>query len=341
MSFLDNSGDIILDAVLTETGRRRMAEGNFKITKFALGDDEIDYSLYNKNHPSGSAYYDLEILQTPVFEAFTQVNAGINYGLLPVTAVDLLFLPTMKFNEKALSDNGVTNISKNSGVFYVTDTSNNTGNTSGTDIGITLNAGSIDFMSGQSDGSYILIETGLDTGAASVPNGTADNRQSFLVANNLVDRSFRVYYDSRFIDIVNGPAAPSPGTATSNKFNNAGNDNALQASFSLGSARAVSDNTIGLENYVAANVAGVPNLIVNNTSGNDTSATFSVINGPRASVIALSVHAKPGLSAEYTLYGGTTTVDSKSVQFIDTTVYVQGLVSSAQIQIPIRIARLA
>ena len=49
MSFLDNSGDIILDAVLTETGRRRMAEGNFKITKFALGDDEIDYSLYNKN----------------------------------------------------------------------------------------------------------------------------------------------------------------------------------------------------------------------------------------------------------------------------------------------------
>ena len=122
MSFLDNSGDIILDAVLTETGRRRMAEGNFKITKFALGDDEIDYSLYNKNHPSGSAYYDLEILQTPVFEAFTQVNAGINYGLLPVTAVDLLFLPTMKFNELSLS--GLNNISKNSGVFYVTDTSN-------------------------------------------------------------------------------------------------------------------------------------------------------------------------------------------------------------------------
>lgn len=110
MSFLDNSGDIILDAVLTETGRRRMAEGNFKITKFALGDDEIDYSLYNKNHASGSAYYDLEILQTPVFEAFTQVNAGINYGLLPVTAVDLLFLPTMKFNELTLS--GVTNITK-------------------------------------------------------------------------------------------------------------------------------------------------------------------------------------------------------------------------------------
>jgi len=88
MAFLDNSGDIILDAVLTETGRRKMANGNFSITKFALGDDEIDYSLYNKNHPSGSAYYDLQILQTPIFEAFTQVNAGINYGLLSTTATD-------------------------------------------------------------------------------------------------------------------------------------------------------------------------------------------------------------------------------------------------------------
>ena len=61
MAFLDNSGDIILDAVLTDVGRKRMAKGNFRITKFAIGDDEIDYGLYNKDHPSGSAYYDLEI----------------------------------------------------------------------------------------------------------------------------------------------------------------------------------------------------------------------------------------------------------------------------------------
>ena len=36
MAFLDNSGDIILDAVPTDIGRRRMAAGNFKITKFAV-----------------------------------------------------------------------------------------------------------------------------------------------------------------------------------------------------------------------------------------------------------------------------------------------------------------
>ena len=68
MAFLDNSGDIILDAVLTDTGRFRLAkgDGSFKIAKFALGDDEINYAVYDSNHASGSAYYDLEILQTSV-----------------------------------------------------------------------------------------------------------------------------------------------------------------------------------------------------------------------------------------------------------------------------------
>ena len=46
MAFLDNSGDIILDAVLTEIGRKRMANGNFRIVKFGLGDDEINYEKY-------------------------------------------------------------------------------------------------------------------------------------------------------------------------------------------------------------------------------------------------------------------------------------------------------
>ena len=80
MAFLDNSGDIILDAVLTDTGRMRLAkgDGSFAITQFALGDDEIDYSLYNKSHASGTAYYDLEILQSPVLEAFTNNDSSNN-----------------------------------------------------------------------------------------------------------------------------------------------------------------------------------------------------------------------------------------------------------------------
>ncbi len=79
MAFLDNSGDIILDAVLTDAGRARLAQGDgsFKIVKYAFADDEIDYSKYqnanhaNGAHPSGSAYYDINILRTPILESFT------------------------------------------------------------------------------------------------------------------------------------------------------------------------------------------------------------------------------------------------------------------------------
>ena len=108
MAFLDNSGDIIVDAVLTDTGRKRLAagDGSFRVVKFALGDDEIDYGLYrNSNstegrHASGSAYYDLNILQTPVLEAFTNNTSILNSRLISYTRSDLLYLPVTKVNTK-------------------------------------------------------------------------------------------------------------------------------------------------------------------------------------------------------------------------------------------------
>ena len=99
MGFLDNSGDIILDAVLTDLGRKKLAQGNFNITQFALGDEEIDYSLYDINHASGSAYYDLEILQTPILEAFTNNTSTMKSSLVTYSNTDLLFLPVLDLNQ--------------------------------------------------------------------------------------------------------------------------------------------------------------------------------------------------------------------------------------------------
>lgn len=96
MAFLDNSGDIILDAVLTDAGRKKMAEGQFQIKKFALGDDEIDYSLYNPNDSRGSAYYDIDIFNTPVLEAFTDNLSGVKSKLTTYSNPNLLFLPVIK-----------------------------------------------------------------------------------------------------------------------------------------------------------------------------------------------------------------------------------------------------
>jgi hypothetical protein len=112
MGFLDNSGDIILDAVLTDTGRMRLAkgDGSFRITKFSLADDEIDYSLFNRNNPSGSAYFDLEILQTPVLEAFTNNGSSMKNKLITITRNNLLYLPVLKLNN--LKPGYVTSISQ-------------------------------------------------------------------------------------------------------------------------------------------------------------------------------------------------------------------------------------
>ena len=103
MAFLDNSGDIILDAVLTDTGRMRLArgDGSFRIAKFALGDDEINYGLYDKTNTNGSAYYDLDILQTPVLEAFTNNTSFLKSKLVTIPRTNLLYLPVMEINEEA------------------------------------------------------------------------------------------------------------------------------------------------------------------------------------------------------------------------------------------------
>ena len=117
MAFLDNSGDIILDAVLTDVGRMRLArgDGSFQITAFALGDDEIDYSLYNANHPSGSAYYDLSIKQTPILESFTNNASFMKSKLMSINRFDLFYLPVLKLNQLKTST-----AKHSSGVFIVT-----------------------------------------------------------------------------------------------------------------------------------------------------------------------------------------------------------------------------
>ncbi len=95
--FKDNSGDIILDVVLTDEGRRRLARGDnsFSIVKFALGDDEINYGLYLILQ-STTALQDLSILQTPVLEAFTNNTSLMKSKLISLSNNNLLYLPVLK-----------------------------------------------------------------------------------------------------------------------------------------------------------------------------------------------------------------------------------------------------
>lgn len=86
MGYLDNNS-ITVNAVLTKKGREILARnGALRITSFALADDEVDYRLYNPTHPQGSAFYDVAIKNTPVFEPLTDQTQALKYKLvtLPV-----------------------------------------------------------------------------------------------------------------------------------------------------------------------------------------------------------------------------------------------------------------
>ena len=83
MSYL-SSTSVVVDAILTKKGRELLArnDGSFQITQFSLADDEIDYTLYNPNHPSGSAFYGEAIEAMPILQAYPNDTEIMRYKLI-------------------------------------------------------------------------------------------------------------------------------------------------------------------------------------------------------------------------------------------------------------------
>ena len=75
---------VTVDAILTTKGRELLArnDGSFQITQFSLADDEIDYTLYNPNQPSGSAFYGQAIEAMPIIQAFPEDTQMMRYKLV-------------------------------------------------------------------------------------------------------------------------------------------------------------------------------------------------------------------------------------------------------------------
>ena len=151
MAYLDNS-EITVDAILTKKGREKLATGEgLNITKFALGDDEIDYTLYEPAHPKGSAYYDAAILGIPVTEASPDETQVLRYKLvtLPKGTVKI---PKVEFGVPSIS------VNQNSGQVALTPTTSPSGNTQG---GYTL------VLANKNAGS--IVGSGLAAGSGTVP----------------------------------------------------------------------------------------------------------------------------------------------------------------------------
>ncbi len=224
MAFLDNSGDIILDAVLTDLGRMKMAEGNFSINKFALADDEIDYTLFDINHVSGSAYHDLKIMQTPVLEAFTNNTSVIKSNLMTIEGT-VLYLPVLKINTKSGTTAGGSFLNATTAggdLFLVVYDESTRKSLDGTDLAAggsaatnfeVIGGDQKNYLNGAIPGSgqgHICVDQGIDNPDIS------PFRISFLTTGdmNLVESDFMIEIDSRLGKITDMlgnvlPAGPS------------------------------------------------------------------------------------------------------------------------------------
>tara|TARA_R110000824_G_scaffold281871_8_gene470199 strand:+ start:1468 stop:2409 length:942 start_codon:yes stop_codon:yes gene_type:complete len=313
MGFLDNSGDIILDVVLTDHGRKILAkgDGSFQITKFALGDEEVDYSLYNKNHASGSSYYDLEILQTPILEAFTDNAASMKTILQTYTNLELLFLPVLRLNERISINQRASN-----GVFYVCanrETEDNDGSST-TTTGVGRNSDGVinqGFLFGESlVGTIIKIDEGLDTTEIS-PKRKLDAE--------LKETSYTVQIDNRLgklVDVQGQLATPDY----------IDDDNIAYYTVDLGDTF-VSDIT------------------------DDTTSPSQIIQGPRGTEIQFRIQSSMDLNTSsylFTTLGAETSLLNRSsvaaystCYYIDSNVRITGIKTGAMIDVPLRYIRLA
>ena len=302
MAFLDNSGDIILDAVLTDTGRLRLAkgDGSFNITKFALGDDEINYTLYDKNHPSGSAYYDVEILQSPVLEAFTNNTSVLKSKLLSVSRTNLLYLPEIR-------NNATDGIAVNS--------SNNI-------VSIAVDQSTVDALK---DSSGNLLAGIIDS--AELDRNTTDKRRLLfdqgIVSNalgaigkvaldaDLVETQYIIEIDNRLGYL----ADPTTGTQATPSFID--DDNIASYYLSLTTNSSYFSSATLTESSVISGPAGYRLSLLVGASTNLNSSTYL-----------------------FTQLGSTSTLtpisDDVNLFHIDTTIRITGATTGFRVDIPIR-----
>lgn len=193
MAFLDNSGDIILDAVLTDLGRKRLAAGNFNIAKFALGDEEVNYALWNTGDTRGSAFYDLEILQTPLLEAFTSDQSMMKSRLLTLMDDTLLYMPTLKLNN---TDSRHKPYPGFEGFYLMADTKTyDVGNVSGRSLTDANTTGVLHGTPGVfGPTTHICVDQGIDSGDSAFT--IADH-----MAGELMERSYIIKCDHRLIKL--------------------------------------------------------------------------------------------------------------------------------------------
>ena len=204
MAFLDNSGDIIIDAVLTDTGRMRLAKGDgtFRIVKFALGDDEIDYTLYNADAVTENE--GLTVLQSPVLEAFANNSSSMKSKLLSIARDNLLYLPVIKL----FDDGSSARFGSGEAAKYIVAVDKTTVDAIMPNATAAIPAGVLNGYQPGQNTKMIRADQGLDTNAAGGPDVPLDA--------DLSETQYLIQMDNRLGSIVN--PVNQKGTAATLSF---------------------------------------------------------------------------------------------------------------------------
>ena len=339
MAFIDNSGDIILDAVLTDEGRRRLAmgDGSFRITKFALGDDEIDYSLYDKTPANGTGYEDTRILQLPVFEAFTNNTTSLKNRVISYDDNSLLYLPVVKLNN--LLSPTTTNASGPAGGYFVSVDSTTTSQIESLDSTAAASSGYRFAQAGASaDQSRLILDQGLDTANLSLgylrPSSGGNSQES-----SLFESAYLVEVDNRLL----GLTTPSDLSVATPSFID--DDNIATYMFALGK----DSSYFAMQSGGTGGSAEPSYSIITDT--NNTRVQNSVIgpgdqDGRYGSRLVFGLRSSLNLQTSQNLFTrlGTTesiTVGSTPTSFstINTVVRITGFNTGYRVEVPLKLLK--
>lgn len=355
MAFLKTSDSIIIRATLTEKGKKLLARGRFKVAKFALGDDEIDYSLYNPRN-NGLSGYNPALLLSKHIEASKDNLKNLQFGLdsydsgtlyltldqlndlgnrpahafleyLPVLALNnqheyLSYPPTTREDRYYLSINDETNK-------IITDA-----------------LPDFKFLKANDyESTKIIVESGIMERTAEM-QAFKEDREEYLVKKFLLDQDFLIYADNRFVSGI-------VGILDTSKFENYKSGEKIILFNTSDPLPAISIES-EFEYYATYMAKSIPNHVFKYPWTVARIGAESALKGPRGTIIAinpvidniLKTNSTGERDSRFIEFGTQESIlfsemPTRKFDYIDTTIYMVGATTNARLQIPIRIIRYA
>tara|TARA_Y100000592_G_scaffold96090_1_gene163872 strand:- start:6539 stop:7654 length:1116 start_codon:yes stop_codon:yes gene_type:complete len=369
MAYLKTSDSIIIKAVLTDEGRKLISRGEFKIAKFTLGDDEIDYELFNPSETYTEAN-NPAINSIKILEAYGDKRKNLHFGLNSFDS-GILYIDSDKEDpyEAAAAETYTT---QHAHIMHLPILKSNdklgvAASVSGTMNYLAVNDETADllntipnfkFLQNKNfDNCKLVVESGMSNisaehydGVSAYVEPTPFSREELILKKFLLDSDYFVYVDDRFIRNVVGINQEST-------FKNFQSGETIIKFLSNEKQSYPISLESEFDGYATYIFRGIPNLMYDwatSPEGVGKSTTHSVHEGPRGTVFAfnpialdeLKINSGDRTDFRYTKFGQTDKIvfselPTSKFDYIDTTIYIVGSTTNSGVSMPLRIIRYA